>query len=144
MNESNKPGIGFWIVGIIALLWMAWGCFMYLTQAFDMAMATEGLNEDQIALMESLPAWSTALFAIAVFGGLLAAILFLMKKKLSAMLFIVSFLAALIDQIHWLFMTDAPEVFSDQNPYMMPVIIIVLGLFFVWYSKKQKEDGVLT
>ncbi len=144
MNESNKPGIGFWIVGIIALLWMAWGCFMYLAQAFDMAMATEGLNEDQIALMESLPAWSTALFAIAVFGGLLAAILFLMKKKLSAMLFIVSFLAALIDQIHWLFMTDAPEVFSDQNPYMMPVIIIVLGLFFVWYSKKQKEAGVLT
>ena len=81
MSESNKPGILFWIIGVVALIWMAWGCFMYIASAFDMAMATEGLNADQIALLESVPAWYTALFAIAVFGGLLAAILFLMKKN---------------------------------------------------------------
>lgn len=147
MSESNKPGIFFWIVGIIALLWMAMGSWSYIAQAFDMAYATEGLSESQIAFMDNMPAWYTALFAIAVFSGLLAALLFLMRKKSSVMLFVVSFLAALVNQIYWLFMSDAPEVFADMgafNVYGMPILVIVLGLFFISYSKKQKVAGVLT
>ena len=147
MSESNKPGMFFWIVGIIALLWMAMGSWSYIAQAFDMAYATEGLSESQIAFMDGMPAWYTALFAIAVFSGLLAALLFLMRKKSSVMLFVVSFLAALVNQIYWLFMSDAPEVFADMgtfNVYGMPILVIVLGLFFISYSKKQKVAGVLT
>ena len=57
MTDSNKPGILFWIVGFVALLWNAMGCLNYLAQAFDLEMATEGLSVEQIAFMEALPAW---------------------------------------------------------------------------------------
>ena len=143
MTNTNKPGIVFWIIGFVALIWNAYGCLMYIAQAYDLEMATEGLSAEQIALMEALPAWNTALFAIAVFLGLAASITFLMRKKISVNLFIISFVAALISQVYWIFGTDASEVFSDHNPYLMPVIIVVLGLIFVWYSKKEKATGVL-
>jgi hypothetical protein len=146
MSETNKPGIPFWIVGIVALLWMSMGCFQYIAQAFDLEMATEGLNADQIAMLDALPPWNTALFAIAVFVGLAAAITFLMRKNISVNLFVISFLAGAICQIYWVFGTDAMTVFSDQpmNPYIMPALVVVLGIFFVWYSKKEKAAGVLS
>ncbi|MBT8265066.1 MAG: hypothetical protein KJO41_05540 [Bacteroidia bacterium] len=143
MTNTNKPGVLFWIIGIVALLWNAMGVLNYLAQAYDMEMATEKLSAEQIAFMDALPAWNTALFAIAVFAGLAAALAFLMRKKLAVMLFIVSFVAAAISQVYWLFGTDAPEVFSDHQPYLMPAIIVILGLVFIWYSKKQKDAGVL-
>ncbi|NNL33505.1 MAG: hypothetical protein HKO80_09900 [Flavobacteriaceae bacterium] len=143
MTNTNKPGVLFWIIGIVALLWNAMGVLNYLAQAYDMEMATEKLSAEQIAFMDALPAWNTALFAIAVFAGLAAALAFLMRKKLAVTLFIVSFVAAAISQVYWLFGTDAPEVFSDHQPYLMPAIIVILGLVFIWYSKKQKDAGVL-
>ncbi len=144
MTNTNKPGIVFWIIGIVALLWNAMGCFNYIAQAYDLEMATADLSAEQIAFMDALPAWNTALFAIAVFAGLAAAITFIMRKKLSVNLFVVSFLAAAISQVYWTFGSDAPEVFSDHQPYLMPVIIVVLGLFFIWYSKREKAAGVLS
>lgn len=143
MSNSNKPGMAFWIIGIIALLWNGMGVNAYLQQAFKTAASTAGMNTEQIAFMNDTPAWATALFAIAVFSGLLAAILFLMRKKGAVTLFVISFLVAAIQQLYWLFGTNAPKVFADMQPYLMPVLVIVLGAFWMWYSKNQKAKGVL-
>lgn len=143
MSDSNKPGIAFWIISVIALLWNGMGVNAYLQQAFKTEASTAELNTDQIALMESLPAWMTALFAIAVFAALLACIALLMRKKIATTLFLVSFIAALIQQLYWLFGTNALEVFADMQPFLMPVLIIVVAAFLVWYSKDQKAKGVL-
>jgi small basic protein len=144
MSETNKPGIAFWIIGIIALIWNGWGSFLYIAQAFDMEIATEGLSQEQIVFMEGMPAWYTALFAIAVFVGVIGAITLLMQKKVSIKLFVISFIAAAINQVYWLFGTDAVTVFSEHQPYLMPAIIVVIGIFLIWYSKDQKAKGILS
>ena len=144
MSNSNKPGIAFWIIGIIALLWNGMGVYNYLIQAYQTEAFTSSLNEAQLALMESMPSWNTALFAIAVFSGLIGTIFLLMKKKVSVSLFTLSFLSATVMQLYWLFGTDAVEVFSESMPYLMPVLVIVVCIFLVWYSKDQKAKGVLS
>ena len=102
------------------------------------------LSAEQIALMDSLPAWMTALFAIAVFSGVLGSIALLMRKKIATTLFIISFLTATIQQLYWLFGTDAVNVFSEDMPYLIPVLVIIFGAFLMWYSKDQKGKGVLS
>lgn len=144
MSETNKPGIAFWIIGIIALFWNGMGVNAYLQSAFNTEAATAGLNVDQIALMDGMPSWYTALFAIAVFSGLIGAITLLMRKQLAVILFMVSFVAATINQVYWLFGTDAIEVFSEYQPYLMPVLIIGIGIFLIWFSKDQKKKAVLS
>lgn len=143
MTNSQKPSALFWVIGIIALLWNGMGANSYIQQAYNTEASTAGLNQEQIDMLQNMPAWYTALFAIAVFAGVIAAITFLMKKKIAVTLFMVSFLAALINQIYWLFGTNAVEVFSEMQPYLWPILIIVLGLIFIWFSKKQKDNGVL-
>ena len=144
MSNTNKPGIGFWIIGIIALLWNVMGVYNYVIQAYQTEAYTSILNEAQLALMKSMPSWNTALFAIAVFSGLIGPFILLMRKKLAVSLFLISFVTATINQLYWLFGTDAIEVFSDSMPYLMPIIVIVFCAFLVWYSKGQKAKGVIS
>lgn len=144
MSNTNKPGIAFWIIGIIALLWNAMGVYNYLIQAYQTEAYTSSVNEAQLALMESMPSWNTALFAIAVFSGLIGTILMLMRKKSAVSLFIISFAAATVNQLYWLFGTNAVEVFSDKMPYLIPILVIVFCLFLVWYSRGQKAKNVLS
>ena len=144
MSNTDKPGIGFWIIGIIALLWNVMGVYNYVIQAYQTEAYTSILNEAQLALMKSMPSWNTALFAIAVFSGLIGTFILLMRKKLAVSLFLISFVTATINQLYWLFGTDAIEVFSDSMPYLMPIIVIVFCAFLVWYSKGQKAKGVIS
>ena len=144
MTNTNKPNTLFWFIGVIALIWNGMGVNAYLQQAFKTEASTAGLNADQIALLDGIPAWMTALFAIAVFGGIFGSIALLMRKKIAASLLIVSFLAAAIQQLYWLFGTNVTKVFSEKMPYLMPIMIIVFAAFLVWYSKDQKGKGVLS
>ena len=143
MTNTNKPNTVFWIIGIIALIWNCTGVYLYLINAFNTEAATADLTVDQIAFMDGMPAWYTAFFAIAVFGGTIASIALLMRKKIAVPFFILSFICAIINQVYWLFGTDAPEIFSDPSPYLMPTIVVVVGGFLIWYSKDQKRKGVL-
>lgn len=144
MTNTNKPNIVFWIIGVIALLWNGMGVLNYLMQAYKVEAVMSELNADQLALLESMPAWMMALFAIAVFAGLIGSIVFLMRKKMAVILFLVSFLAATIQQLYWLCGTNMAEVYSEEQPYFMPIMIIVFCAFLVWYSKNQKGKGVLS
>ena len=46
------------------------------------------------------PAWATAAFAIAVFGGSIACFLLLFKKSAAYYLFIASFLGVIVTMVH--------------------------------------------
>ncbi len=144
MTNTNKPNILFWIIGVIALLWNGMGVNAYLQYAFKTDASVAGLNTEQIAIMEGMPMWYTALFAIAVFAGLIGAVMLLMRKKMAISFFIVSFMCATINQVYWLFGTDAIELFSDDQPFLFPVIIVAIATFLIWYSKNQSAKGVLS
>ncbi|MGB5205651.1 MAG: hypothetical protein WBN63_15820, partial [Eudoraea sp.] len=82
-KSNTKPPVWFWIVSIVALLWNLMGVMAYLGQAYMTDEMKAGYTSDQLALMESTPAWVTAAFAIAVWGGLLGCIVLLLRRKLA-------------------------------------------------------------
>lgn len=139
MSEStNKPNALFWVIGVIALIWNLMGVIAYLTRAFmteDMiAMLPE---EQQAEFLAEYPAWYTASFAIAVFAGFLGALSLLFKKKLASMLFMLSALGAIIQHVYLFMNVDVPSL-------VMPIMIIVVCLFLVWYAKDATKKGILS
>jgi len=144
MTNTSKPGMAFWIIGVVALIWNGMGVNAYLQYAFKTEASIAGLNVEQIALMEGMPMWYTALFALAVFAGLIGAVMLLMRKKMAVSFFIVSFMCATSNQVYWLFGTDSIEVFSDDHPFLFPILIVVIAVFLIWYSKNQSAKGVLS
>ncbi len=135
MTTTKKSTI-YWVVGVLALIWNAMGVFQYLSMQYlkdDMAAA---MTPEQNALMDGLPVWYTAVFAIAVFAGLLGSILLLLQKKAATPLFLISLLAVLIQMGYWLFATNAREVMGNQAAFM-PIIVILVAIFLYFFSRKK-------
>lgn len=133
----KKPTTFFWIIGVLALIWNIMGVAAYLFQAYitdDMIAALP--EEQQAEFLVEHPAWYTALFALAVFGGFLGCVFLLLKKKMSFYLFIVSGICAIIQQGYLLATVELSSI-------IMPIMIIVFCIFLIWYSKKCSDDGTL-
>ena len=133
----------FLVVGLVALLWNLMGVSVYLMQVTMSAETLALLPEAERILMESLPAWATGAFAIAVFGGLLGCVGLLLKKAWSVPVFLVSLIAIVVQFAHWLFMTNSREVYGSEV-FIMPALVTLVGAFLVWYSRGAKAKGWLS
>lgn len=143
MSEStNKPGIGFWIISIIALIWNLMGILNYIGQAYMTDDMKALLAEGQRQYMETVPAWATAAFAIAVFAGFFGCLLLIFRKKFSKIVLLVSLIGVLVQMSHG-FMSGIKDVYGPGG-IAMPIAIIGLSVFLVWYSKFVDKKGWLS
>jgi len=139
-TSVNKPPIWFWIVSVITLLWNAMGVHGYLSQAYQTKAFTDAYTQEQLDVMNAMPSWYTALFAIAVFSGVIGCLLLLLRKKFAKPILVLSFLAATIMMVYFLFIADLKGVdFSDNK--IMSYVIIAIAAFLVWFSRKAHTKG---
>lgn len=141
MSEStNKPSTGFWIISIIALIWNLMGVFAYIAQVNMSDEIIAALPEAERALYENVPAWVTGAFAIAVFGGALGCILLLLRKKLATSVLIISLIGIIAQMIYNFGMSKAAEVYGPGG-MIMPAMVVLIGVFLVWYAKQTTAKG---
>ncbi|XRE44701.1 hypothetical protein ACIVBQ_002905 [Tenacibaculum discolor] len=143
MTDSNKPTTLFWIIGVAALVWNGLGVMSYIGQAYMTDEVKAALPEAERALYENVPTWVTAAFAIAVFGGLIGSAFLLMRKKLARPMFLISLIAIIVQMSYNLFMSRAAEVYGPGS-VIMPIMVIVIGVFLLMYSKKTIAKGWLS
>jgi hypothetical protein len=141
-STSIKPPTWFWVVSVIVLLWNLMGVSSYLMQAYTSIEQLEAMSQAERALYENQPAWVTACFAIAVFSGTIAAIGLLLRKKWARPVFIISLLTATAQFIHWLFVTNSVEVYGSEA-YIMPALVIIFGIYEIYFAKKGIKKGWL-
>ncbi len=131
MDEVKQvnPHWSFWLVGAIALIWNAGGVANYFVQ-MDPEML-EAYRASEQALVANRPAWATAGFAVAVFGGAIASLLLLMRKPASVYLFIASVAGVAVTILHAL---GSGVAFSGGELAGIIAMPLVVAGFLVWYS----------
>lgn len=132
-----------WVVGVVAVLWNGFGCTDYtLTQLQGEAWLTSmGLTEAQLAYFSAMPAWTHAAWAVGVWGGLLGAILLLLRRKLAVPVFVLSFLGWLAGAVYAFGLSNGLEVMGDKWP--MQIVIGGACVFFIWYAWSLSKRRVL-
>ena len=138
----NKPARGFWIVSLLALVWNLIGVASYLMTVTMGPDALSGMSEAEQRLYTDVPAWATAAFAIAVFGGLLGCIALLLRKAWAVPAFAVSLAAILVQMGHAFFVSAMLEVRGGEAA-ILPVLIIVIAVYLVWFSRSARDRGWL-
>jgi len=140
--ERSTP-THLWIVGILALLWNAFGCYDYLmTMTGDEAYLSQ-FTAEQIAYWESLPAWTAGTWALGVWGGLVGAVLLLIRSRYSVWAFALSLIGAVLGIGYQMFMTEMPASLKEGFMGVMPWVIIIIAAFQLWYSWSMEKKGVL-
>lgn len=141
MTSTNKPTVSYWIIAVIALIWNIMRVMSYLGQVYMTDDMMASMTPEQQELLANTPAWSTGLFAVAVFAGLLGSFLLLMRKKLATPVFLISLIAVLINMGYSFFATNQSEVFGKMHGIVMPIMIIIIAVFLYMYSKKSGENS---
>ena len=138
---ARPPG-WFRLLSILALVWNLIGVAMYLQKVGLFGDPLAGLSDAERTLAESVPAWVTGAFAIAVFSGLVGAIGMVLLKKWSLPLLTVSLLGVLA-QCGWiLFVSEAREV-HGLTGIAMPALITLIAILLVWLARTGSNRGWL-
>jgi hypothetical protein len=132
-----------WIVGVLALIWSALGCFDYLMTVTANETYLSKMPADQIAYMNALPGWLTAMWAIGVWGGLLGSLLLLMRSRYAVWAYGLSLIGAVVGLGYQLFMTQQPASMKAGAMAVMPWVIILICAFLLWYSWAAEKKGLL-
>lgn len=141
MNTITKPTPLYWLISIVALFWNLMGIIAYLGQAYISDDALKMLPEENQLYFSNVPAWVTAAFAVAVFGGFLGAIGLIIRKKWAYFLFIISFLALVAQHVYNFFIQNYIEMTGSQM--ILPIVTFIVALFLIYFSKQKSQQGVL-
>ena len=140
-NSTARTAIPawFWIAAGLALLFEAFGCFMYLGQV-TADRAT--LPLDQRAMWDATPTWMLAAYATAVWVGLVGAALLLLRRKLAVPVLLVSLLAVII-QFSGLMLVPQLRQTVPDTALAAPIAIIVIcyGIFLL--ARQAEKRGWL-
>ena len=139
----RKPRSLFYVISSMALVWNLMGVFNYLGQVLMSDEVLASLPKDQQLLYQDVPAWVTAAFAVAVFSGTLGAVFLLLKRKIASTFFILSFVGIVTQMSYGLLLDEKTDNYGPLG-LLMPLIIIAVGAYLIWYSKKAKENRWLS
>ena len=137
---SVRPVAGWFIIAAVAsLLFMGLGCISYLMHVFANP-ATMPL--DQRAAYEAEPAWVTGAYAIAVWIGLIGAILLVLRRKIAEWLLLLSVIAVLIWLAGLVLVAPLRENMS-ANDLLVAMVVAALTWTVYWFARHSRQRGWL-
>ena len=139
-NTAHKAPTWFMVVAVILLVWNLLGVMAYLINVTMSPEALAALPEAQRQLYENTPTWAMAAFAVAVNGGVLGCVLLLLKKNLAGLVLQLSLAGVLVQMFHSFFVSNSFEVLGPGG-LVMPIMVMVIAVFLVWFAASAKKRG---
>ena len=137
-RDRAVPG-WFIAVAVVALLFEAFGSFMYISQVTADHAA---LPLDQRALWDATPTWMIAAYAIAVWVGLAGAVLLLMRRKLAVPALLVSLIAVIV-QSSGLFLVPQLRQTVPDTALVAPIALIICCYLIFLFARLAGKRGWL-
>ncbi len=136
MNDETVGSVhwSFWIIIVVTLIFNVMGVINFFVQMNPVPAA---YRESERTIIEGRPAWATAAFAIAVFGGSLGCILLLLRKSAAFYVLIASLLGVIVTMMHIFGVAG----FSSFEIWIGVLMQLVVTAFLIWYSKQAESKG---
>lgn len=139
---SRRRPWHLWLVGVLGLLWNSVGAYDYvMTQTRNESYMSQ-FTPEQLEFFYGFPTWVVASWAVAVWGGMLGALLLLFRKRLSVPVLLISFLAMIVTSIHNFLLSDALEVLGGVGVgFSVFIFAVAFGLWL--YARAMAKRKVL-
>ena len=147
--QTAKAPVHLWIVGLLSLIWNAFGCYDYLMTRmrnldYFTSMAPEVDPNAMLAWVDGFPIYAQFGWGLGVWMGLLGSILLLMRNRWAVPVFGLSLLGAILGLGYQIFLAPpAPPPMDSGAMAAMPWVIIGVAALFFIYAHRQRKAGVL-
>lgn len=147
-GANNRAPIHLWVVGVLSLLWNAFGAFDYfMTRTrgaawIDQMMPGVG-GQKYMAYIDGFPLWASIGWGLGVWFGLAGSVLLLMRSRHAVWTLAVSLIGAILGLGYQLMNpVDIAEMQAGFNKYV-PILVILIAAFLAWYAWSQEKKRVL-
>lgn len=146
MSETDRTQTPWhlWVVGIVALLWSAMGTLDYVMTQTKNESYMSNFTSEQLEFFYGFPAWVVAMWAIAVWGGVLGSLLLLFRKSMAVWFYLASLICMMITAIHNYVLSNGMEVMGDVFSLGFTVVIFLITVALYLYSRAMRNRGILT
>jgi hypothetical protein len=144
-SETKNPMTPWhlWVVGIVALLWSAMGAMDYVMTQTKNEAYMSAFTPEQLEFFYGLPAWAVATWAVAVWGGVLGAILLLLRRRHAVGVFLASLIAMVITAFQNYVLSNGMEVMGDAFSLSFTATIFVVALALFLYARTMHGRKIL-
>ncbi len=119
------------------------GAYDYLMTQTQNEAYMSNFSPEQLEYFYGFPTWLVAFWALAVWGGVLGAVLLVLRKKLAAGVLLVSFLSMVVTTIYNFGLSNGFEAMGGEFELVFSALIFVFALLLYLYAKAMKNRGVL-
>jgi len=137
-QQGARVHWSFWLIGIIALIWNGMGSLNFVLQLDPEMVAA--YRESERLIIQDRPAWATAGFGFAVFGGTVASLLLLLRKPYCSYFFVASTLGVVITIAHAISRNIDFGIGEIVGIILMPLLV---AAFLLWYSLLARRKNWL-
>ena len=127
-----------WFLGIVLLLWQGLAAFDYIATVIRYEPYLSAHSEEVLSYYFNAPLWMYFMWGVGSIGGLVGAILILMRKSSAVLLFGLAWICSLFASIYS--MVNPPP--GGENTLFLGIVLFV-SLIIVLYLYKQKKSGIL-
>lgn len=143
--QGRSAPIHLWIVGLLALLWNAFGAVDYtMTRTRNMdylqSMTPPGMSPNaMLSYVDGFPLWASAGWALGVWLGLAGSLLLLMRSRHAVWALGISLIGAVLG-LGYQLMNPMPGI-TGFMATGLPIIIIAVAFGLFLYSRAIEKKG---
>jgi hypothetical protein len=129
----------YWIAAVASLLFMllgVWGEVM--TEVTDPA----ALPIDQRVMVEARPVWMIVAYGVAVWSGLLGAVMLVFRRKLAQPLMLVSLIACALTFLPYAVVPGIRDNITT-NDIAVAIVVIAITWTIFWFARHSAQRGWL-
>lgn len=138
MSERVPRPWHLWAVGVISLLWNAFGGYDYLMQNTRNADYIAQLPAEAVQHLDALPYWAIGFWTLGVWGAVLGSLLLLLRSRLAVWAFAGSLLGLAANTAY----TATSELPSGE-PIGLTIAIWAVAIGLLIYAIRMRKAGVL-
>jgi len=131
-----------WVIGILALLWNAFGAYDYLMTQTGNEAYMSAFTPEQLEYFYGFPVWMDAFWAVGVWSAFLGAILLILRSRLAFYAFILG-LIGMAGTTAYQFTNPAPAGVLDGAGLAMSIVIWISQILLAIYAFAMMRKGVL-
>jgi hypothetical protein len=132
-----------WIVGVLALLWNAFGGFDYLATQLNFESYMAQFTPEQRAYFESFPAWTVAAWAVGVWCAILGSLALLLRSSWAVWLFGASLVGLIVSSVYNYTSESGRMMMMEGGGMVMNIVIWVVAIALYVYALQMGRRGVL-
>lgn len=144
-SVADKAPLHLWVVGIVSLLWNAMGAADYTMTHVGGAeyLAAGGFGNEVLAWFAAIPLWTTAAWALGVWGAVAGSVLLLMRSRHAVFAFAVSLVGVIALTLSSYFVHPYPAEMRSPAMAAFEWTIKLVAVVLLIYAVKMRARGVL-